>query len=115
MKLSYEGIGQWAATFACAEAGGGRIGEDQRERRRGRLRRRRRFLRDGAVGEPGRRRLLRGPGRHGDRRVHRRPRPPWAGAAWSPTAPAASRPPKPAGNSWWWTWTTSAQTVTFAL
>ncbi len=37
MKLSYEGIGQWAATFAASDDGGGRTGEDQRQRNGGRL------------------------------------------------------------------------------
>ena len=42
MNISYEGIGQWAATFACDGCERGTGGEGQRQRHRGSVRGKRR-------------------------------------------------------------------------
>ena len=62
MNVSYEGIGQWAATFACSGVSEGQAVKVSGERR---VRRR------GAVGSQRRQSLLRGHGRHGDGELQR--------------------------------------------
>lgn len=109
MKLSYEGIGQWAATFACDDLAEGELvkvsangtvaacaaGDDFCGM----------VLSVGRGGDAWRR----GPGRHGHRRVHRTGRR-------SGTGPGLERPQRrrrgrasrrtrTAAPIWWWMWT----------
>ena len=65
MKLSYEGIGQWAATFACDDLAEGELVKVSANGTVAACAAGDGFLRHGAFCRPGRRRLRRGPGRHG--------------------------------------------------
>lgn len=71
MKLSYEGIGQWAATFAASDVAEGELVKISANGTVAAWHEGGPLLRHGALRQPGRRRLCRGPGRPGDGRIHR--------------------------------------------
>ena len=101
MKLSYEGIGQWAATFACDDLAEGELVKVSANG----------TVAACAAGDDFCGMVL-SVGRGGDACAvalggmvtagrHR----PWAGAASAPTARAASRRTRTAAPIWWWMWT----------
>ena len=108
MKLSYEGIGQWAATFACDDLAEGELVKVSANG----------TVAACAAGDDFCGMVL-SVGRGGDAcavalaawsppgtpyRQKERHRP-WAGAASAPTARAASRRTRTAAPIWWWMWT----------
>lgn len=62
MKLSYEGIGQWAATFAASDVAEGELVKISANGTVAACTKGDPFCRHGALRQPGRRRLCRGPG-----------------------------------------------------
>lgn len=108
MKLSYEGIGQWAATFACDDLAEGELVKVSANG----------TVAACAAGDDFCGMVL-SVGRGGDACAvalggmvtagytvpAEGAAPAWAGAASAPTARAASRRTRTAAPIWWWMWT----------